>query len=188
MWCQGDAQGISCSDLNYDRFDKICKQELALPITVDTIINKSSFCSSIPLGILEEMGENFFTISNYIEGLKGKMGIYNLWVDTTVYCDDHKNYLLACAYVGKGQVHNRIKSHLKKKWPDTLTLYVSFYECEHRIAIYLEQLFLDTYDFTLNIKDNNGKGILYAKWNDERYDLGTEFNEMVDLIDLKFME
>jgi len=59
-----------------------------------------------------------------------------------------------------------------------VTLFVTFHECENRLAKYYEQLFLDTYQFDLNENENNGTKILYAVWDDERFSIGTHLNEI----------
>ena len=189
MYCQGDAQGIPCSKTNYDRFDIVCKKELSLDITLNDIINESDFCTSIPIAFIKETkdinDDLSFTRLELIRGLKGSMGIYHIWMDIA-YCDNHENFLLVCVYVGKGIVHERVLTHLKDKFQDVSKIYISFYSCENRIAKYLEQLCLDTYHFVLNTEENKkGDGKLYAKWDKERYDLGTESDSYVDMIEDK---
>ena len=60
-------------------------------------------------------------------------------------------------------------------------LYISFYECKNRIAKYLEQLFLESYDFYLNKEENSGSGSLYARWDEYRYVMGTEIQTMANI-------
>jgi hypothetical protein len=52
--------------------------------------------------------------------------------------------------------------------------WISFFECENRIAKYIEQLFLDTYRFPVNTNENPGVEELWASWTDERYAIGIE--------------
>ena len=74
----------------------------------------------------------------------------------------------------------------RKKWPKNQALYISFYECENRIAKYIEQLFLDTYDFYLNSSENNGSGTLYARWGKERFEMKDEIEKHSYLLDRKY--
>jgi len=113
------------------------------------------------------------THRDFLKGLSGKSGIYQLWIDYEK-CTDHDTYTMLCVYVGKGLAEVRINSHIKNKWPQGANLYVTFYECSNRIAKYLEQLFLDTYGFYLNSNENPGSNHLFAVWDNERHLLGTE--------------
>jgi hypothetical protein len=56
-----------------------------------------------------------------------------------------------------------------------------FYECENRLAKYLEQLFLDTYKFHLNKAENCGEKNLYAVWDDDRHHHGTNIHEVANI-------
>jgi hypothetical protein len=103
-----------------------------------------------------------------------------LWVDNN-YCHDHDIHSMICVYVGKGIAINRVKNHIKNKWPTEEMLHISFFECENRISKYLEQLFLDTYKYYLNLSENTGSGTLYARWDDERHSMGTEIQNMADV-------
>jgi len=57
-------------------------------------------------------------------------------------------------------------------------LYVTFHECENRLAKNYEQLFLDTYKFRLNENENKGTKALYAVLDKERVTIGTHSNEI----------
>ncbi|PLK46962.1 hypothetical protein C0V76_19260 [Uliginosibacterium sp. TH139] len=81
-------------------------------------------------------------------------------------------------YAGKGDALTRLLSHAKSKLPDNELFGVSFFECENRIAKYLEQLFLDTYSFHLNENENPGLLHLYACWDEERRIMGTELHNV----------
>lgn len=147
---------------------------------VDEIINESDFCTSLSIDVIEEHQGDFLTVNEHLAGLKNKNGLYHLWVDHN-NCTDHDIYSMICVYVGKGVVLDRVKKHIKEKWPNEETMHISFYECENRISKYLEQLFLDTYDFHLNKSENTGNGTLYARWSDERYNLSTEIQSMANI-------
>jgi hypothetical protein len=59
--------------------------------------------------------------------------------------------------------------------------WITFFECENRIAKYIEQLFLDVYQFPVNKNENPGKGELWASWVEDRYELGTEIHAVSNL-------
>ncbi len=105
------------------------------------------------------------------------MGIYFLWIKYD-NCDDHGKHTMLCQYVGKGPPNTRVPQHIKEKWSKDVELYVTFHECENRLAKYYEQLFLDKYEFELNTSENKGTHHLYAVWDEERYTIGTDLNEI----------
>lgn len=164
---------IPCHHNEDSKFDDICQQELAFPINVDEIINYRGYCNYVPLDQIQEDGP--FSLEACLDNLKGMMGDYHLWIDAH-YCYDHEIYPMLCVYIGKGYAWGRIKSHIKEKWPETKGLYVSFYACENRIAKYIEQLFLDVYNFYLNLNESENSGVnpLYGRWDEHRHDMGTE--------------
>jgi len=176
------ADQIPCLTNDYNKFDSTCSKELISPISVHEIINESDFCISLAIDIIEEHQDDLLTVNEHLAGLKDKNGLYHLWVDHS-HCTDHEVHSMICVYVGKGIVLDRIKDHLKTKWPKEEMIHISFYECENRISKYLEQLFLDTYNYHLNKSENTGIGTLYARWEDERYDIGTELQSMADIYD-----
>lgn len=158
----------------------MCSKELALPISVHEIINDSLYCRSIPLDLLDPSDPHELDKSELLSGLNGKSGVYHLWVQLD-HCTDHDIYSYICVYVGKGMAKNRILSHIKEKWPEKEMLYISFFECENRIAKYVEQLFLDTYEFHLNKSECTGTGHLYARWDEFRTVHGTELERDAEL-------
>ena len=173
-----ELQQFPCVDVSYSNFDDICKREIRGSINGDLIVNHSTFCTEVPINeafIIEHL-----ETSDYLKSLRGKLGIYHLWVDYD-NCEDHNKYTMLCVYVGKGMAEQRILCHIKDKWPKSTSLYVSFHECENRIAKYLEQLFLDTYSFHLNKAENRGLNYLYAVWDDERHLFGTEINNVSNI-------
>lgn len=184
---QCDYQPFSCLKGNYDEFDSICRAELAKPISAEDIVNRSNFCVSIAIDLVEEHGADLFSVNDYLSGLRGKMGLYHLWIEME-HCQDHDKHLMLCAYVGKGYAWDRVRSHIKKWWPREEMIYISFYECENRVAKYLEQLFLDTYNFHMNKEENSGTEYLYARWDPERITLGTETHAMAEILSEKHPE
>lgn len=173
-----ELQSFPCVNVDYSIFDKTCIDELRLPLSADEIVNQSSFCTIIPIS------PNFMLCgletSDYLKALKGKMGLYNLWVDYDD-CDDHEKYTMKCIYVGKGFSEQRIKSHINRKFKKSDALYVSFFECGNRFAKYLEQLFLDCYQFDLNKAENSGSEPLYAVWDDFRHNCGTQLHNIANM-------
>jgi hypothetical protein len=162
-----------CQDPTYPGFDKIAGEELLKPPSANEIANQSEFCTFVPLD--EAISAGDLTQKDFLKGLSGKSGLYQLWIDYE-NCTDHNTYTMLCVYVGKGLAEVRITSHIKNKWPEGVNLYVTFYECPNRLAKYLEQLLLDTYSFYLNSNENTGSAHLFAVWDNERHLLGTELN------------
>lgn len=184
---QCEDQGVPCLENDYYRFDDICRRELSLTITVDEIINRSKYCQSLALDAIDsDGGSEFLDVNEQLIGLKGKFGLYQLWIEIG-NCQDHQTHSLICVYVGKGHVKGRVLSHIKTKWPKDEMLYLTFYECKNRVAKYLEQLFLDTYNFYLNTEENTGSGSLYARWSEERITHGSELYKMAEAYQKKFM-
>jgi hypothetical protein len=168
-------------EATYLAFDSTCKQELVQPIKADDIINKSTFCTSIPRGFLAGGQGDAFNASFLLQRIKDKIGVYHLWKIAASACPVHRTYSMECVYVGKGNGFDRATVHLGQKFLDTPQFYISFYECENRIAKYLEQLFLDTYTFELNKKECIKDGPkLYAFWGIDRYEIGTETAFLAD--------
>lgn len=161
-------------NLKHDLFDSVLQKELRKRITVHDIFN-SSYCVMVPIENIDE--NNDLTAHETLVDLKGKMGVYGLWIHYTD-CYDHDMHRMTCLYIGKGWALGRIKNHISDKWPKKELLYVTFYECENRIAKYIEQLFLDNYSFPLNTDENRGEGLLETIWDDERYTIGTNLHEI----------
>ena len=171
-------------DKTYVDIDSTCKSELANPVTAHKIINQSKFCTNIPKGFLQNDPDDVVTADIILLPTYRKTGIYHLWNSEEKICAEHGIYKLKCLYVGKGsKVHLRVKDHLKNKYEKEDQLLVSFYECSNRIAKYLEQLFLDMYNFELNTAENNKNGpSLYAYWNYQRCMIGTETDRIADFL------
>lgn len=186
-------QNFPCQNPDYTDFDSVINLELKCPLSASQIINESEFCTFVPIDEVIQLGD--LTHKDYLKSLRGRVGIYHLWVDYD-NCDDHKTNTMLCVYVGKGQAEARINSHIKDKWPQQVkdrwpqqvSLYVSFFECHNRIAKYLEQLFLDTYSFYLNKNENCGKKDLFAVWDRERHLYGTEMYAVSNLSNISSLD
>jgi len=173
-----------CSEIDHSDFDVPVKQELINPISVNDIANES-FCVSVDLDIDKEFLDISLDKNEILAPLKGKLGLYLLWIDQD-YCGDHFDHRMLCVYVGKGYVHDRIMyEHIQKKWVKDQQLYITFYECSNRIAVYLEQLFLETYNFHFNKKENHGTKTLQTMWDEHRLVNGTETHEHAELLAAK---
>jgi hypothetical protein len=129
--------------------------------------------------MIPDEDQNSLTLRDYLYGLNRKIGIYHIWVEED-YCYEHKRYSMLCVYVGKGEALTRMLVHAKSRLPDNAFFAVSFFECENRIAKYLEQLFLDVYTFHLNENENSGERYLYASWDEQRREIGTELHNVAN--------
>jgi len=178
-------ESFPCQNPDYPDFDNIASQELRNPPSAHEIVNESKFCTLVPLAEAIAVGD--LTYKDYLKGLRGKTGIYQLWIDYE-NCTDHDTYTMHCVYVGKGLAEVRVNKHIKEKWPKAEDLYVTFYECTNRMAKYLEQLFLDTYDFYLNENENTGSKPLFAVWDNERHFLGTEIHAVSSLSNINCLD
>lgn len=178
----------NCLKNDYDRFDQVCSQELAMSVSIDQIINTSDYCDHLLVDVIKQGNPNDdLNLNDHLAGLNNRVGLYHLWIELE-YCDDHKLHTMLCVYVGKGHAKNRILRHIKDRFPNKHMLYITFYECENRVAKYLEQLFLDTYDFYLNSEEKSGVGNLYGRWTQERFEMGTELYSKAEVYAKKFME
>lgn len=174
-----------CQNPAYADFDEIASRELLSPPSAVEIVNESKFCTLVPLD--EAFQLNDLTYKDYLKGLRSKTGIYQLWINYE-NCTDHDTYVMHCVYVGKGFAGKRVNKHIIEKWPKEEELYVTFYECTNRMAKYLEQLFLDTYNFYLNNNENTGAKSLFAVWDKERHLLGTELYEISNLSNIRNLD
>ena len=171
-------QDFLCQNPVYSAFDKTAKSELKQPSLADEIVNRSFYCNHVPSDEFFQIGD--MDHNKFLRPIRGKMGIYHLWSEYE-NCDDHKTHTMICKYVGKGVPNSRVASHIKSKWPKGEMLFVTFHECENRLAKYYEQLFLDTYQFDLNEIENLGAKTLFAVWDEERFVEGTHLIEISGL-------
>lgn len=177
--------GFPCQDPDYEDFDKIARDELSTPISADVLVNQSDFCMRMPIDQEAIIGDMDFRL--YLKTLEGLSGLYHLWIDHE-YCSDHDSYTMSCAYVGKGPPRIRITSHIKNKWTAGAQLFVTFTAMTNRLSKYYEQLFLDVYNFDLNVSEKSGTKELYAVWDSERYTIGTHLNEVSGLSKMQSFE
>lgn len=178
-------QNFPCQSLDYSPFDQVAESELRSPIFADEIVNSSGFCTFVPTDTDLMIGD--LTHKSFLKGLRGKSGLYHLWIDYDD-CDDHGTKTMLCVYVGKGFAEVRITDHIKTKWQAGAQLYVTFFEFTNRLSKYYEQLFLDTYKFELNTNENTGTRQLFAVWDEERHFLGTELNAVSNLSKIRSFE
>lgn len=171
-------QYFPCANHEYSKFDKIAQMELRNAPSASQIVNESAFCTV--LAIDTALQHDDITYKDFLKGLRGKNGLYHLWIDYD-NCDEHDTHTMLGVYVGKGMAEGRILAHIKEKWPSEQLLYVGFYECSNRMAKYFEQLFLDNYKFYLNKNENHGTESLFAVWSHERHLLGTELHSVSNL-------
>ncbi|MCG3865806.1 MULTISPECIES: hypothetical protein [unclassified Photobacterium] len=135
---------------NHNEFDKNCKEELKIDLSMDRINTESIF------------GPYLIGASNYVEGMETKdqlypypeFGLYMLWEKVE---EIDGNFKIKCIYVGKGEVKKRLRDHISKKDLDDI-FYISVFECSNRVSKYLEQNVLDCYSLTLNKNENNDGG------------------------------
>jgi hypothetical protein len=170
-------QDFPCKGISYPEFDSVLSQEIRLGLSAGSIVNESIYCTWVPTPGEEAFEE--LTINDYLSSIRGKTGVYHLWVDYDD-CDDHQSHTMLCVYVGKGIAGLRVPAHSRSKWPSSQRLYVTFFECSNRVAKYIEQLFLDTYSFHLNKNENLGERHLFAVWDDQTHLLGTEIYSLSD--------
>ena len=178
-------QDFPCQNPDYDAFDQRARAELAKPISASELVNKSLFCTEVPVN--EDLLIGDIDHKLYLKGLQGQTGLYHLWIDYDD-CDDHGTYTVLCVYVGKGLADIRIANHIKTKWPKSAQLYITFTSMENRLSKYYEQLFLDLYAFELNKNENPGTKYLYGIWDQERHHMGTQLNEVSSLSKIQSLD
>jgi hypothetical protein len=199
-----------CPPSRYARFDSVISGELALKISAKRIVNDTEFCTMIEKSALEALEElSLRDLLRGLDGKIGVYHIWrdedfcdiherhNL---RCVYVGkgaaltrllDHTsndrlekdNDWLLDPDAQKALERRRLEDRKKKR--ERLRAdepyYISFFECENRIAKYIEQLFLDTYRFPVNTNENPGVEELWASWTAERYALGTELHAISNL-------
>lgn len=174
-----------CTEIDNSEFDAAVVGELRLPISLAQILDES-YCVSIRQDLEPHLLELSLNNNEILSGLRNKMGIYHLWVAQDS-CGDHLSmHRMLCAYVGKGQAINRVRSHIKNKWVKDEAMYVSYFECSNRVAKYLEQLFLDLYNFHLNDGENFGTKYLQTIWSEGRLVNGTQLHEHSEISAKKY--
>lgn len=90
-------------------------------------------------------------------GLGAGCAVYVLW-HKDEYCHVHERFHMRALYVGKGALETRLKAHwAAKDLSEQMLVYFSRVGMENRLAKYVEQLLLDTYDFPGNLRENRGR-------------------------------
>ncbi|WP_146095854.1 hypothetical protein [Xanthomonas arboricola] len=155
---------------NYSVFNKTCREELKGKWCAENFANRDLYFYRIDMDAKWESTEHeialFENPSVQLGELKDKFGVYHIWFDhdATSIGEDH---ILQAVYVGKGHLDIRLKEQVSKHLKELGTVLITIKECKNRMAKYLEQLFLDTFDFPLNSAENTGsEGYFYtrAKW------------------------
>ncbi|MBB3814737.1 hypothetical protein FHY13_003108 [Xanthomonas arboricola] len=155
---------------NYCAFNEVCEKELKVVWRAENFANRDLYFYRVDTDAKWESTEGEISLfeppSVQLGKLKDKFGIYHIWVDhgATFTQEDH---IFQAVYVGKGYLNIRLNKHVSKYLNELGTVFITVQECENRMAKYLEQLFLDTFNFPLNIAENTGaEGYLYtrAKW------------------------
>lgn len=154
----------------YCVFNEICEKELKVAWRAENFANRDLYFYRVDTDAKWESTDGEISLfeppSAQLGKLKDKFGIYHIWFDhgPTSAQEDH---ILQAVYVGKGHLDIRLRKHVAKYLKDLGVVFITVQECENRVAKYLEQLFLDTFNFPLNIAENTGvEGYFYtrAKW------------------------
>ena len=180
-----------CDEL-CDRYDDLHKElnaEMKEPVDINDIVNHSYCVSTISLPTDKEINDFSLDPTEVFDGLKAETGVYLLW-EKVDYCADHPEQAkIRCTYVGETgtSIKNRVVwTHLKDKWNPNEEMWVTFYPCKKRIAVYLEQLLLDFYSFEHNGKNEKGTVALEVFYPQELLDLGTNSHETAELLAEKY--
>lgn len=74
---QCDVYEVPCLENDYEKFDSRCREELALDVTTEQIINNSDFCTFIALDIIAASDpDDSLSLNEQLSGLHGKFGLY----------------------------------------------------------------------------------------------------------------
>jgi len=163
---------------------------MKVPVRIEDIVNQDYCVSTILLKNLNQSNEFTLTPSQIFDDLKSEIGVYQLW-EKVDYCADHPDQVkIECIYVGEtgDSIITRIKGHLKDKWDQEEEMWVTFYPCEKRIAVYLEQLLLDVYSLKHNKKGNTGNVVLEVFYPSELLLTPTNAHETAEMLAVEFPE
>lgn len=134
-------------------FDRIARQELRRPLKLLDLCRQN-------IGWYTDRSLEPSGVTGW--GLGKRSGLYFLWHKDD-YCDRHQLFHMRALYVGKGAFSSRLKSHwASKDTSEQLLIYFTHVQLPNRIAKYVEQLLLDTYNFPLNSSENGGEATLCA--------------------------
>ena len=144
--------GCSCGDMGA-AFDRITKKEMRAPLKLSELCRQN-------IGWYSDRSMEPSGVSDW--GLGRRSGLYFLW-HKDGYCDRHDLFHMRALYVGKGAFYARLRKHwASKDTSEEMLVYFTYVELPNRIAKYVEQLILDTYELPLNISENRGEGTLCA--------------------------
>lgn len=137
-----------CSCGNVDAtFDQVIREETKFEITLHDLCHKNILW-------FQDLSHCDERVNGW--NLEGKSGIYLLW-SRDDYCPIHQNFHCSALYVGKGNIKNRLSSHITKKdFSEEMIVFASYIEIPNRISKYIEQLLLDTYRFARNKSEAKG--------------------------------
>jgi hypothetical protein len=194
-----------CPPNPYAGFDSVIGCELALKLSASLIVNDTEFCTMIEKDSLKALDElSLRDLLRGLDGKVGVYHIWRdedfcdihqrhnlqcVYVgkgaaltrlldhtsDDRLEKDD--DWLLdpdARKALEKRRAEDRKKKRERLRADEPY--WISFFECENRVAKSIEQLFLDTYRFSVNTNENPGVEELWASWIDERYAIGTEIH------------
>tara|TARA_R110001592_G_scaffold211590_3_gene463526 strand:- start:3395 stop:4063 length:669 start_codon:yes stop_codon:yes gene_type:complete len=169
---------------HYTVFDNVVTKELLTDTRlIDITTNKIKECLIQEWEINDEL---LLKTYQQLHSWKDKRGIYIFWrMDDK--SDDCKENIFIAEYVGQGTVVNRVIDHLTgtdeklPKWIRPYPPFITFFECELRIAKYYEHLLLETYKFELNFQQNSGTLDLYRHVKENDLLSGSETDKNADL-------
>lgn len=148
--------------MDYTKFDEFIRNETKIAMGFVEILSKGAIFACTNM-------EEFDPIIS-LERISDKVGLYMHWVEYDSATDNE--HVMECVYVGKGNVQMRSYDHATNKIPQGESVHVTFFECENRIAKYLEQLILDLYRPRCNEHEVYGTEPLRSIWTDEWFDVG----------------
>lgn len=183
-----DKQDCQCGRVNHEEFNKVVAGELAAPVTLAEMAD-TGYCVPFAPWALRELEEIQLPLGQVLADLGRKVGVYIVWLSHSE-CGDHLGKVcMEAVYVGKGSGKGRLMSHFREERFANNELYsLTFYECSNRIAKYLEQALLDSYNFQYNSDENHGVVTLYTVWDECRYLLGTQLHETAERSAKRFPE
>jgi hypothetical protein len=198
-----------CPPDPYTRFDSVIGHELALELSADLILNSSKFCTMIHKNSVRVLDD--LSLRDLLRGLDNKIGVYHIWNDEDFCDTHGRHNLqcvyvgkgTALTRLLDHTSDDRLKEGnrtsdgearkiLEERRAENRRMrrqrlradephWITFFECENRIAKYIEQLFLDIYGFSLNTNENRGELELWASWSNQRYAIGTEMHAVASL-------
>ena len=152
--------GCSCT-ATYDAFNQVAASELRTPIRLEDICREN-------IGWYTDRSIDDSYLADW--GLKGLSGLYFLW-HKDEYCAEHERFHMRALYVGKGSIPRRLQKHwAEKPTEEQMLVYFTYAVLPNRMAKYVEQLILDTYNLPFNKSENRGKLTLCAYFDQGEVD------------------